>query len=195
MNHHLLCPMQCRVNDIMIDETPKFLAKTPTPETHAIVAHDPEGEPEKPFIMPLSLKGVTSYLPVHRPTTREWDSGLYPRIDLTSETLTWDPASTLYQEQEETLTDHRGELIVHDRHDTPMTISAITSFAQPYADISEAHNLVSALERQVKVCSVESLTRPGAIASTRSKAVDARTLAMRWQIPIDRAKRTVKRTT
>ena len=195
MNHHLLCPMQCRVNDIMIDETPKFLAKTPTPETHAIVAHDPEGEPEKPFILPLSLKGVTSYLPVHRPTIREWDSGLYPRIDLTSETLTWDPASTLYQEQEETLTDHRGELIVHDRHDTPMTISAITSFAQPYADISEAHNLVSALERQVKVCSVESLTRPGAIASTRSKAVDARTLAMRWQIPIDRAKRTVKRTT
>ena len=123
---------------------------------------------------------MTSYLPVHRPTIREWDSGLYPRIDLTSETLTWDPASTLYQEQEETLIDHRGELIAIDRHDTPMIISAVTSFVQPYADISEAHNLVSALERQVKVCSVESLTRPGAIASTRSKAVDARTLAMRW---------------
>ena len=75
--------------------------------------------------------------------------------------------------------DFQGGMIVHDRYDTPMIISSVTSFAQPYADISDAYNLVSALERQVKVCSVESLTRPNAIASTRSKAVDAHSLAKR----------------
>jgi hypothetical protein len=26
LDHHLLCPMQCRVNDVLVDETPKFLA-------------------------------------------------------------------------------------------------------------------------------------------------------------------------
>ena len=61
-------------------------------------------------------------------------------------------------------------MIVNDRHDMPMIISSVTLFAQPYADVSNAYNLVSTLERQVKVCSVESLTRPGAIASTYSKA-------------------------
>ena len=36
LDHHLLCPMQCRVNDIVINDVPKFLTRTPTPETHAI---------------------------------------------------------------------------------------------------------------------------------------------------------------
>jgi NCAIR mutase (PurE)-related protein len=30
LDHHLLCPMQCRVNDVTVDETPKFLATRPT---------------------------------------------------------------------------------------------------------------------------------------------------------------------
>ena len=39
-DHHLLCPMQCRVNDITINYIPKFQIKTPTPDSHSIVAHD-----------------------------------------------------------------------------------------------------------------------------------------------------------
>ena len=30
LDHHMLCPMQCRVNDIIINDVPKFLMKTPT---------------------------------------------------------------------------------------------------------------------------------------------------------------------
>ena len=28
--HHLLCPMQCHVNGVLIDEVPKFLAPIPS---------------------------------------------------------------------------------------------------------------------------------------------------------------------
>ena len=29
LDHHLLCPMQCRVNDVVVDNTPKFWRQTP----------------------------------------------------------------------------------------------------------------------------------------------------------------------
>jgi hypothetical protein len=36
LDHHLLCPMQCQVNDVTVDETPKFLASDPTEHSHAL---------------------------------------------------------------------------------------------------------------------------------------------------------------
>ena len=41
LDHHLLCPMQCRVNDVIVDEMPKFLAIKPTDQTHALTVPDP----------------------------------------------------------------------------------------------------------------------------------------------------------
>ena len=35
-DHHLLCPMQCRVNDVIVDNLPKILAADPTDEMHAL---------------------------------------------------------------------------------------------------------------------------------------------------------------
>ncbi len=29
LNHHLLCPMQCQVNDVVVDNTPSFWHQTP----------------------------------------------------------------------------------------------------------------------------------------------------------------------
>ena len=40
LDHHLICPMQCRVNDIIISDVPRFLMKTPTQDSHSIVAQD-----------------------------------------------------------------------------------------------------------------------------------------------------------
>ena len=37
LDHHLLCPMQCRVNDVTINETPKFLDIDTTNKSHAII--------------------------------------------------------------------------------------------------------------------------------------------------------------
>ena len=42
LDHNLLCPMQCQVNDMTINETPKFLEVDPTDQLHAIAAKDPD---------------------------------------------------------------------------------------------------------------------------------------------------------
>ncbi len=42
LNQHLLCPMQCRVNDVVVDDTPKFLVSDPTDSTHALTIKDPD---------------------------------------------------------------------------------------------------------------------------------------------------------
>jgi hypothetical protein len=42
LDHHLLCPMQCRVNDVIVNNLPKFLAADPTNQTHALTLTDPD---------------------------------------------------------------------------------------------------------------------------------------------------------
>ena len=57
LDHHLLCSMQCRVNDIIINGIPKFLMKTPTPDSHSIVAHN-INNPSNPLVLTLYIHGV-----------------------------------------------------------------------------------------------------------------------------------------
>ena len=52
LDHHLLCPMQYRVNDIIINDIPKFPMKTPTQDSHFIVAQD-INNPMTPLVLPL----------------------------------------------------------------------------------------------------------------------------------------------
>jgi hypothetical protein len=63
LDHHLLCPMQCQVNDVIVDYTPKFLMSDPTDHTHALTIIDPH-QPTQMVILPLALRGVTSLLNV-----------------------------------------------------------------------------------------------------------------------------------
>jgi hypothetical protein len=42
LDHHLLCPMQCRVNEMIVFDLPKFLAADPTDQTHALTLTDPD---------------------------------------------------------------------------------------------------------------------------------------------------------
>jgi hypothetical protein len=84
LDHHLLCPMQCRVNDVIVNDVPKFLTLNPTDNTHAIVVQDPD-DPAQHFCFPLNIQGVTSYLTVRKPTLAEWDSGDILHINMTAE--------------------------------------------------------------------------------------------------------------
>ena len=88
LDHHLLSPMQCRVNDITINDVPKFLMKTPTPDSHSIVAHD-INNPLTPLVMPFYIDGVTSWLPVSRPSPEDWNYMMYQTIEFTAEKLDW----------------------------------------------------------------------------------------------------------
>jgi hypothetical protein len=72
LDHHLLCPMQCRVNDVTVNDLPKFLAADPTNQTHALTLTDPDN-PLQPVILPLTLRGVTSLLNVRSVTINEFN--------------------------------------------------------------------------------------------------------------------------
>jgi hypothetical protein len=73
LGHHLLCPMQCRVNDVTVNDLPKFLAANPTDQTHALTIND-LNNPLQPVILLLTLRGVTSLLNVRTVTIDEFNS-------------------------------------------------------------------------------------------------------------------------
>ncbi len=56
LDHHLLCPMQCCVNDVTINNLPKFLAANPTDQRYALTINDPNN-PLQLVIIPLTLGG------------------------------------------------------------------------------------------------------------------------------------------
>jgi hypothetical protein len=63
LDHHLFCPMQCQVNDVIVDNMPKVLMSDPTDQTHALTIRDPD-QPAQMVILPLALQGVTLLLNV-----------------------------------------------------------------------------------------------------------------------------------
>ena len=59
--HHLPFPIQCQVNCVTINNTPKLLINDPTPQHHAIVIDIEDYDADNDnLILPLSLKGVTA---------------------------------------------------------------------------------------------------------------------------------------
>ena len=158
LDHHLLCPMQCRVNDVTVGETPKFLVPNPTDETHALTITDIDN-PTQAVHLPLALRGVTSLLHVRKPTRTEWDSDQFPRYHLTSKSLTWNPTTTLYEEQEAAMVDHHGNAN-HDS-DPParghLVINALTSLTTDAAHITDDDNFHVVLSSHSHVSSVETL--------------------------------------
>ena len=67
MENHLICPMQCRVSGVQVNDTPKIFVQHPTDKTHAIVVLDPI-DSKNEFIIPLELGGVTSRFSVRTPS-------------------------------------------------------------------------------------------------------------------------------
>jgi hypothetical protein len=68
LDHHLLYPMQCPVNDVTVNNVPKFLTPFPTENTHALIVQNP-GNDSTTLSFPLHLQRVTLYLLVCKPTT------------------------------------------------------------------------------------------------------------------------------
>ena len=114
LDHHLLCPMQCRVNDVIVNDTPKFVTSDPTDHTHALTIIDPH-QPTELAILPLALSSVTLLHDVRGMILDEWNSDTFKRLHLTSETLIWDPTTTLYEEQEAAMINYSGHVVTTTR--------------------------------------------------------------------------------
>ncbi len=68
--------MQCQVNVVIVNNTPKFLMSDPTDHMHALTIIDPH-QPAQTVILQLALQGVTSLLNVRGITLDEWNSDAF----------------------------------------------------------------------------------------------------------------------
>jgi hypothetical protein len=85
----------------MVNDCPRFLTDQITDLTHSIVI--PVDESDQPYVIPLTLQGVTSSFPTRKPTVAEYES--LPHLSLTSDEPTYDPYDVTFAEQEEALTE------------------------------------------------------------------------------------------
>jgi hypothetical protein len=124
-------------------------------------------------------------------TIDAFNSQDYPRLHLTSESLTWDPTTDLYEQQENAMVDYSGN-IVHDAAVRGPTL--IFNELQPLTDLADlTHdcNFHRVLTSHVVVSSINA-SLSGHVQSHKTALIDFMTLAGRWMISLDRAKKTVQ---
>ena len=98
MGHNLLSTMQLRLNDVIVNDVPKFLTDKPTEETHTIILKGGE-ELEDHLIIPLNVDGVTSTFPTRKPT--EYEIATCRRFDLSDPDKIYNPHDPFYAQAEE----------------------------------------------------------------------------------------------
>jgi hypothetical protein len=156
LDHHLLCPMQCHVNDVIVNNLSKFLSTDPTDQTHALTLTDPNN-PLQPVILPLTLRGVTLVFNVRSTTIDEFNSHDHLRLHLTSETLTWDPTTDLYEQQEHAMIDYSGNIVRDAAVRGPQLIlNELQSLTTDLADLTHDCNFHQVLIAHVVVSSFDS---------------------------------------
>jgi hypothetical protein len=105
LSHNLLSIVQVRMKDILINETPLFLTKCFIDLTHTIPTEDP---PDAPYVIPLSLHGVTSTFPTKKPTVDEFET--LPHLTLTSEDPMYDLYDVSFAAEEAELTRYLSKI-------------------------------------------------------------------------------------
>ncbi len=113
----------------------------------------------------------------------------YPRLHLTSETLAWDPTTTLYEEHETAMTDYSGKL-VHDSvvRGPPQTLilNALQSLTTDLADVTHDCNFHQVLTSHVLISSVDA-SPTGHVRMHKMAPIDFMTLAAQWMVSLERA--------
>jgi hypothetical protein len=121
-----------------------FLASDPTDNMHALTIRDPDW-PAQTIILRLALRGVTLLLNVRGVTLNEWNSDAFKWLHLTSETLTWDSTTTLYEEQEAAIVDYSGRVVTTMgplmMHINSLVIDPLSSLTTDQADVTDNKNL------------------------------------------------------
>ncbi len=130
---------------------------------------------------------------VRHVTINEFNSLDHPRLHLTSKTLTWDPLTTLFEEQETAMTDYSGNIIsnaaVRGPYET-LIINELHSLTTDMADMMHDYNFHQVLASHVVISSVDANLN-GHVWSRRSVPINFKTLAARWMVSPERAKRTI----
>jgi hypothetical protein len=155
---------------------------------HALTLTDPDN-PLQPVILPLILRGVTLELNVRSVTIDEFNSHDYLRLHLTSETLTWDPTTDLYKQQEHPMIDYSGNIVRDAAMRGPkLILNELQSLTTDLADLTHDCNFHQVLTAHVVVFSANS-SLSGHVRLCKSAPIDFMTLAGRWMIAPNCAKK------
>ena len=104
LNYHLLCPMKCHMNGVLIDEVPKFLAPIPSETTYAIQIENPFNATHQ-IIIPSKSNQVTSYFNKKKTAQEEYEDESILKIELMVEAPPWDLSSPEFSRQEQSIFD------------------------------------------------------------------------------------------
>ncbi len=128
----------------------------------------------------------------------EWNSDAFKWLHLTSETSTWDPTTTLYEEQEAAMINYSGHVVMTTRplmgHINHLVINLLSSLTTDQADVTDDKNFYDVLASHVQISIIETSLN-GHIRSCKTTPIDPQTLAACWMISPERAKQTVIMTT
>ena len=104
------------------------------------------------------MRGVTSYLNVEPLSLEEYENHECPRVELTGQHLTWQPHSSVFEDQESAMLDHQGHVVQpRSKQRRPlMVINSVTAStcADDAADLMEGNNFSGQLERNVNISHV-----------------------------------------
>jgi hypothetical protein len=157
---------------------------------HALTIIDPH-QPAQTVILPLALQGVTLLLNVRGITLDEWNGDTFKWLHLTSETLTWDPTTTLYEEQEAAMINYSGHLVTATQplmgHINHLVIYLLSSLTTDQADVTDDKNFYGVLASHVQISCIETSLNCH-ICLRKTAPIDPQTQAARWMISPERAK-------
>jgi len=187
MENHLICPMQCRMNGVVINVTPKMCVPNPDDSTHFIEVTDPL-DPDATLHIPMMLRGVTSCFCVRKPSTAEFADDDIPKLDMTYESPEWDPGEPDWATQEASTMNLRRQV-----YDLDNIIAGgrrfinLVSTSEQSADSTANDYFLGALQACVKVSRVK-------VGNSR-RAIGHEMLADKWLVSPEVARHTLERTT
>jgi hypothetical protein len=130
---------------------------------------------------------VTLLINVMGITHDEWNSDAFKQLHLTYETLTWDPTTTLYEEQEAAMIDSLGRVATTTRplmgHINHLVINLLSSLTTDQADVTDDENFYDVLASHVQISSIETSLN-GHIRLHKTAPIDPQTLAAHWMFSL-----------
>jgi hypothetical protein len=215
LQDNLVCDIQCRMDDVVIDSCPKSMSENPTDDTHTLKFRNYNN-----YTIPLDLKGNISCFPSRKPNKQEYHECQH--IEMTAESPEWNPHARLFDDNENAMTDEEGFLKQATRRRTIMTLCAnagslfdakevsesISVVPRVLSDISNTLNdrlFVSAIRSTVEVTYDDTVKTKIDTESTKARISSAKTkpryrltpeiLSQKWNIGLEAAKRTLRVTT
>ena len=201
LEHNLLSPFQMRLNDVIVNETPKFMTETPTEKDHAIVVTDPETNDE--LIIPLSVRGVTSTFPTRKPTIDEYNT--CTKFTLTYDSPEYEPETERFADMERDASSTIDRLRktgdqIHQTRRLCSVSQSLSNARQVLEHESQSNSIL--LDISPTLCDdtltneMQSAVHVSSVRITeRRDGIDEATLARNFGIGLDTARRTLKATT